>query len=104
METNKLAGKKVVILGGTSGFGLATAKAAAAAGADVTIASRDRQNVENALKELPAGTRGAPVDVLDEDALNAFYTKVGDFDHLVVTAGDTIPAFDPNLTQGASGV
>ena len=49
MKSEKLEGKKVVVLGGTSGFGFATAKAAAIAGASVVVASRSRKNVDNAL-------------------------------------------------------
>ncbi|WP_035347889.1 SDR family oxidoreductase [Edaphobacter aggregans] len=96
---NKLEGKKVVILGGTSGFGLATARAATQAGAQVIIASRSQANVDNALAELPAGVTGATVDVTDEASLTRFFASLNGFDHLVVTAGDTMPAFQPNLQQ-----
>jgi NAD(P)-dependent dehydrogenase (short-subunit alcohol dehydrogenase family) len=99
MNKNKLSGKKVVILGGTSGFGLATARAAALAGAEVVIASRSQANVDKALSALPAGATGATVDVTDEAALNRFFASLGGLDHLVVTAGDTAPAFNPTTEQ-----
>lgn len=99
MESTKLTGKKIIVLGGTSGFGLATAKAAATAGASVIIASRSQQNVDKALNELPSGITGATVDVTDEAALQSFFNQIGSFDHLVVTAGDSMPAFEPNYQQ-----
>jgi NAD(P)-dependent dehydrogenase (short-subunit alcohol dehydrogenase family) len=99
MSKNALNGKKVVILGGTSGFGLATARAAATAGAQVVIASRSQANVDKALAELPAGVTGTTVDVMDEAALNRFFTSLDGLDHLVVTAGDSAPAFNPTAQQ-----
>jgi NAD(P)-dependent dehydrogenase (short-subunit alcohol dehydrogenase family) len=53
-----LAGQRVVIIGGTSGFGLATAKAASAEGASVIVASSKKTNVDRALAELPACAEG----------------------------------------------
>jgi NAD(P)-dependent dehydrogenase (short-subunit alcohol dehydrogenase family) len=99
MNTEKLKGQKVVILGGTSGFGLATARAAAQAGALVTIASRSQANVDKALAELPTGVAGATVDVTDEAALSRFFAGLNGLDHLVVSAGDTIPTFAPDYKQ-----
>jgi NAD(P)-dependent dehydrogenase (short-subunit alcohol dehydrogenase family) len=96
---SKLEGKKVVVLGGTSGFGFATARAAAAAGAQVVIASRSQANVEKALAELPTGITGATVDVTDEASLHGFFVGLYGLDHLVVSAGDNTLAFDPNYQQ-----
>lgn len=96
---SKLEGKKVVILGGTSGFGLATARAAANAGAQVIIASRGQANVDKALAELPAGTTGSTVDITNEAALDRFFAGINGLDHLVITAGDTAPAFNPTTQQ-----
>ena len=48
----------VVVLGGTSGIGLAVARATAEIGAKVTIASRNPTSIERALGELPAGVTG----------------------------------------------
>jgi len=73
----------VVILGGTSGIGLATAKAAMAAGASVVVASRNPASVEAALAELPADSAGRAVDASSTADLEAFVTFVGPFDHLV---------------------
>ena len=53
-----LEGQRLVIIGGTSGIGMATAKAASAEGALVIVASSKKTNVDRALAELPAGTEG----------------------------------------------
>jgi len=77
---------RVVILGGISGIGLATAKAAAAAGASVVVASRNPASVKSALAERPAGSVGRPVDASATEDLAAFFESVGDFDHFAYTA------------------
>jgi NAD(P)-dependent dehydrogenase (short-subunit alcohol dehydrogenase family) len=60
-----LQGQRVVILGGTSGIGLATAKAAARGGAEVTVISRQPASIDRALAELPPGARGRAADLTD---------------------------------------
>jgi NAD(P)-dependent dehydrogenase (short-subunit alcohol dehydrogenase family) len=78
---------RVVIIGGTSGMGLATARAAAEAGAAVTIAARDPERLRAALATLPAATDGVVADTSREDQVAALFAHVGDLDHLVITAG-----------------
>jgi NAD(P)-dependent dehydrogenase (short-subunit alcohol dehydrogenase family) len=80
----------MVILGGTSGIGLATAKAAAAAGASVVVASRNPASVTSALAELPAGSAGRAVDASSTEELAAFFEFVGDFDHFAYTAAGSL--------------
>jgi NAD(P)-dependent dehydrogenase (short-subunit alcohol dehydrogenase family) len=83
----KVSGQCVVVMGGTSGIGLATAVAASERGASVVVASRSAKNVEAALKVLPEGAQGYEVDARDEQSLRAFFAEVGPFHHLVFTAG-----------------
>lgn len=85
-----LQGQRVVLLGGTSGLGLATAQAAAAAGADVVVASSSQRRVDAALQSLPAGARGHAVDLSREEAVRALFEQLGPFDHLVFTAGENL--------------
>ncbi|MGN7797770.1 SDR family oxidoreductase [Leifsonia sp. 22587] len=85
-----LNGKRVVIIGGTSGIGLATAHAAVDAGAEVVIASSRQASVDAALGELSAGTTGRTLDVLDPADVQAFFAEVGPFDHLAYTAGEPL--------------
>jgi NAD(P)-dependent dehydrogenase (short-subunit alcohol dehydrogenase family) len=54
-----LAGQRIVIIGGSSGMGLATARAAAAAEAAVTMASSDPGRLTAALAQLPDTCDGA---------------------------------------------
>ncbi len=80
----KLQNQKVIIMGGTSGMGLATAKAAAAAGAAVVITGRDQNKLHNALAELPQGASGDVVDATVEKELRDFFRRSNPFDHLVL--------------------
>lgn len=84
----QLEGENVVVIGGSSGMGLATAQAAARAGARVTIASSRSDRVEAALAQLPDGCAGATLDVRDESQVAELFSRVGELDHLVFTAGD----------------
>lgn len=85
-----LQNKKIIVLGGSSGLGLATAKAAALEGAGVVIVSGNRQRLDAALKELPTGSKGYTVDLSQEENTRNFFAQAGAFDHLVYTAGENI--------------
>jgi NAD(P)-dependent dehydrogenase (short-subunit alcohol dehydrogenase family) len=89
-QHTSLQGRRVVVAGGTSGIGFAVAQAAAQAGAEVTIASSNAQRVHSALEQLPAGTRGEALDFTVEASVKAFFDKVGAFDHLVYSAGESL--------------
>ena len=85
-----LSGKKIVIIGGSAGIGLATAKRAAAKGAQLIIASANLQRINNALNELPEGSKGFQLDVTNENAVKDFFEKTGELDHLIFTAGENL--------------
>jgi NAD(P)-dependent dehydrogenase (short-subunit alcohol dehydrogenase family) len=85
-----LNGKRVVVLGGTSGIGLAVAEAAARAGATPVVASSNPARVQAALAGLPQGAEGEALDLRDEGAVRDFFAHIGAFDHLVYTAGETL--------------
>jgi len=85
-----LEGKRVVVLGGSSGLGLAVAYAAAAEGASIVIASSRQARVDKALRALPAGSEGQVLDLADEPSVKALFAKLGGFDHLLFTAGETL--------------
>lgn len=85
-----LENKKVIILGGSSGLGLATAQAAAADGAEVIIVSSSQQRIDNALETLPENSKGFAVSLDKEENIKEFFAAVGSFDHLVYTAGENI--------------
>jgi len=89
-EKSSLSGKRIVILGGSSGLGFATAKAAAVEGAKVIIVSSNQKKIERALKELPTGNEGFAIDLSKEQNIEEFFMGIEKFDHLLYTAGENI--------------
>jgi NAD(P)-dependent dehydrogenase (short-subunit alcohol dehydrogenase family) len=83
-------GSRIVILGGSSGIGLAVAQAAAQAGATIVIASSNRARLDAALATLPKSAAGHALDLRDEAAMQALFGEIGPFDHLVYTAGEAL--------------
>ena len=82
--------QRVVVLGGTSGIGLATARLAADQGATVIVASSNPSSVQRALTALPSSASGQAVDLTDSAAVAAFFAGLDPFDHLVFTAGEAL--------------
>ena len=80
------SGKKLLVIGGTSGMGLATARLAKSLGATVTIASRNPERVKAASAQL-GGVEGTTLDVTDAAAVEAFLSKTV-WDHVIVTGSD----------------
>ncbi|MET8873092.1 SDR family oxidoreductase [Nocardia sp. NPDC004278] len=76
---------KVVIVGGTSGIGLATARRLAKNGAQVVIAGRNEERLTAALAELGPEVTGKVVDARNESELAQLFSEVGPVDHVVVT-------------------
>jgi NAD(P)-dependent dehydrogenase (short-subunit alcohol dehydrogenase family) len=85
-----LKNARVLVIGGTSGIGLGVASAAAERGAIPIVVSRQQSSVDRALAQLPAQARGATVDLTDPDSLNRLSADVGDIEHLVFTAGESL--------------
>jgi len=85
-----LAGRLVLVTGGSKGIGLACANAFAAEGARIAICSRSRENVERASAELK-GAFGVAADLADPAAAAAMIeeveSRVGPVDVLVNSAG-----------------
>lgn len=82
-----LAGKTVQVVGGSSGIGLATANAAAAAGARVTIASRSGARLDAAAKAIGSGVAARRLDAGDDASVAAFFADGTAWDHIVASAG-----------------
>ncbi len=87
---NGFENKRVVIVGGSSGIGLAVAEEAASQGAEVVIISSNAERVQEAIRSIGVKARGQAVDVSDEKAVESFFANHGAFDHLVFTAGDNL--------------
>jgi len=80
----QLAGKSVVVVGGSSGIGLATADMAKHEGADVTIASRSAEKLKAGTGRL--NVKGLTCDVTSDDSVASLFKQCGPIDHVVVTA------------------
>jgi NAD(P)-dependent dehydrogenase (short-subunit alcohol dehydrogenase family) len=87
--TMSLAGKRVIVIGGSSGIGFAVATLARQLGAAVAIASSNAASVNAAVERL-TGATGYVVDLKDEGSISRFLSRLEPFDHLAITAGDLI--------------
>lgn len=85
-----LHNKRVLVLGGTSGIGLSVAETASGEGANVVVVSSRQSRVDDALERLGEGSEGFAADLSDAGAVETLFRRVGPFDHLVFTAGDSI--------------
>jgi len=87
--SDKLKHARLLVLGGSSGIGLATAAAAAEAGAAVTIASRSQAKLDAAATRLAGPHRAVVLDTGDEAAVERFFAGEEAWDHVVVSAAQT---------------
>lgn len=99
MVVNNLAGKNIVIIGGTAGIGLATAIAASEAGAKVWAAGRSEANLEKARVASDGKFEVRQADTHDAAALEAIFKEVGTIDHLVSAAVGGERTLKPFLEQ-----
>jgi len=82
-----LLGQTVVVIGGSAGIGLETARRARMEGANVILTARDGGRLEQAAKELGA-LQTATFDALDRGPLERFFAElITPIDHVMVTAG-----------------
>jgi NAD(P)-dependent dehydrogenase (short-subunit alcohol dehydrogenase family) len=82
-----LSGQRIVIIGGSSGIGLALAQAAVDAGAEVMIGSSSESKLQAALRGFTERVAGWQIDVTREESVREFFEKIGEVDHVAVTAG-----------------
>jgi NAD(P)-dependent dehydrogenase (short-subunit alcohol dehydrogenase family) len=96
---SSLSDTHVVVLGGSSGIGLAAAAAAKARGADITLVGRTPTKLEAAARTI-GGARTAVADIGSKQAMEALFQTMTHVDHLVITAGSFIagklPDSDPD--------
>ncbi|WP_279483773.1 SDR family oxidoreductase [Aureimonas sp. SK2] len=85
----QLDGCRVLVVGGSSGIGLAVAEQADKRGAAVTIASRSHEKLANARSRLGPMAAAAVLDTGDMQAIEAFFAEREAFDHVVVSAAQT---------------
>ncbi|KAF7800302.1 hypothetical protein EIP86_011551 [Pleurotus ostreatoroseus] len=96
-----LEGKRIAILGGTSGIGYAVAKTSLLSRAEhVFVASSSPDKVKSAVSrlcaepalqtlhsDLPERITGEVVNMENTDTVKEFFDKIGEIDHLIITSG-----------------
>jgi NADPH:quinone reductase-like Zn-dependent oxidoreductase len=83
-EVMNLANQRIVIMGGSSGIGLATARLLINAGAKVAITGCDQNKIETALVHLGEQATGAVIDATSSPQVRRFFHEYGPFHHLVI--------------------
>ena len=100
--STELAGQTVVLIGGSAGIGLETARRARAEGAEVVLTGRDPGRLKEAALDVGARSTAA-FDATDSAALQQFFDGLPDpIDHILVTAGG--PSYGPLLEMDAGQV
>jgi NAD(P)-dependent dehydrogenase (short-subunit alcohol dehydrogenase family) len=79
-----LKGKKVVVVGGSSGIGFSAAELAKAEGAEVIIASHNAERLNAAAQKL--GVKAIRADVTSDESVASLFHACGPVDHVVLTA------------------
>ena len=98
----ELAGQTVVLIGGSAGIGLETARRARAEGAEVILTGRHRDRLHQAAQDVGA-QRVAVFDASDPAAVQRFFHDLaGPIDHVLVTAGG--PTYGPLLEMDAAQI
>ena len=97
-----LARQTVVLIGGSAGIGLETARCARAHGANVILTGRNPDRLAEAADDVGA-QQTAAFDATDDDALHGFFeTLPAPVDHVMVTAGG--PRYGPLLEMDSDEV
>jgi NAD(P)-dependent dehydrogenase (short-subunit alcohol dehydrogenase family) len=92
---SQLLGQTVVLIGGSAGIGLETARRARREGADVVLTGRNPERLERAARDVDARSTAA-FDANDATAIKEFFEALPDpIDHVLVTAGG--PDYAPLL-------
>ncbi|PNU06427.1 SDR family oxidoreductase [Novosphingobium guangzhouense] len=84
----QLDGQKVLVVGGSSGIGEATAARLKELGASVTLASRSRDKLEAAAERI-GGADVAVLDTRSDEGVAQFFADAPQFDHIVISAAQT---------------
>jgi NAD(P)-dependent dehydrogenase (short-subunit alcohol dehydrogenase family) len=95
---NQLKNKKIVVVGGSSGIGLAVASCAHELGAEVILTSRSLEKAQNVAKNIGENVKSAALDINDEKAIETFFQSLSHVDHIYIAAGATKIG---SLTEGS---
>ena len=98
----ELLGQTVVVIGGSAGIGLETARRARGEGAEVVLTARDPKRLERAALDVEARSTAA-FDATDPAALKRFFDELpAPIDHVLVTGPG--PSYVPLLEMDADQV
>src|SRR5690348_3737229 len=98
----ELLGQTIVLIGGSAGIGLETARRARREGADVVLVGRNTERLQRAASDVRARSTAA-FDAEDPAAIKRFFDELpGPIDHVLVTAGG--PHYVPLLEMSADDV
>ncbi len=91
-----IAKSKIVVVGGSSGMGLALTRRCLDSGANVTIVGRSEEKLKRASNALrnPAGLSAIAADIAREDQVADLFERIGRLDHIVSTAADIEGAYE----------
>ncbi len=99
----KLEGKKAIVLGGTSGIGLATTQQLDEAGVTVVAGSRNLAHIETAKATTSERVNYREIDVLDREGLATLFSEEAPYDFLVNCATGGARASGPFLQMDLDG-
>jgi len=96
METGEIRNSRILIVGGSSGMGLALARRSLAGGAEVVIAGRSEEKLVRAREDLrnPAALHTITVDITEESQVADLFKRFEAFDHIVSTAAEISGAYE----------
>lgn len=86
---NHFTDKKILVIGGSSGIGEATARAFADVGGRVTIASRNMPKLQAAATRIGLDIEVAELNTTNDESVQRFFEGASGFDHVVVSAAQT---------------
>jgi len=94
-----LQDQRVVIVGGTSGMGLGSARAAAEAGAEVIVVGRRPEASRKSSSAEDGHFKHATADMTNEASVRALFEEIGHLDHLLITAAPASGKFLGDFTK-----
>jgi NAD(P)-dependent dehydrogenase (short-subunit alcohol dehydrogenase family) len=90
LNDHDFSGTKTVIIGGSSGIGLAIAEQIIVRNGQVVIAGRSKDKLNSSLTKLGNNAKGIIVDITNFASLPAFFNEIGNFDNLIITSTQTL--------------
>jgi len=90
-DMTDLTAQRAIVIGGSSGVGLATAKALCESGLECVVTGRDEAKLEAARQTLGPQGRAEQVDATSEEEVRVFFERAGSFDHLAASPSPERP-------------